>query len=49
MANIIFSVTYYQTPKDVFGPCVWEEVDNEKDVKKMNKFARFVKKKQKNS
>ena len=45
MANKIFSVSYYQTPKDFFGPCVWKEEDNEKEMpKNSKKFARFLKK-----
>ena len=43
MANKIFSVTYYETLKDVFWPLLLERREPKINVNKM-KFARFVRK-----
>ena len=45
MANNHFSVTYYPILKDVFWPLRLERREKRKiNVKKMKKFARFLKK-----
>ena len=43
MANIIFSLTNYQTLKDVFVPLRLERREKQKNVKKIEKVACFVK------
>ena len=44
MGSKNFSVTYYQPPRMFAGPWVWKDLNKEKNVKKFEKIARFVKK-----
>ena len=47
MATNNLSVTYYQTPSDVFRPLGLKTPEQEKNVKKFEQTARFFQKSQK--